>query len=62
MKLITQVVTYHDLLIYQCHDKWFFDMVCHGSQAVSICADKHILLLKNSLGKLKVAFNETCAL
>lgn len=32
-----------------CHDINGFNMVCHGSQAVSICADQHIFLFENSL-------------
>jgi len=30
-----------------------FNMVCHGSQAISICDDKHILLLKNSVADVR---------
>ena len=30
-----------NIIISICHDINGFDMVCHGSQAVLICADKH---------------------
>jgi len=48
--MVTATILYINMSI--CHDMNGFDMACHGSQAISICAEKRIILLENYIANL----------